>query len=311
MYYQQEMLQDEIAKKLNVSRTTVSRALTKAKKEGYVKIVIDFPTENFIELEKNLEKKYQLKEVIAVKVYDIEQRDAAVAKEAAYYISRVLKSNVTVGIAWGHMIKKIVDVFDEYKVGNQVRAKNIEVVPFLGTMLPETAHSNDLALSYASLLSSKLAEMVNGISYHFASPMYVKNIETKKMLLKEPQIKNVLQKAKDCDIGIFGIGALAENSSIAILDCEQRDMILNLSKQGGEGEIVGRVYDKYGNTLESEFNDRVIGVTLEEVKKVPTRVGIAFGEEKVKAIKVAVSTGIINVLITDSITAKAICCEEE
>ncbi len=32
MYYQQEMLQDEIAKKLNVSRTTVSRALTKAKK---------------------------------------------------------------------------------------------------------------------------------------------------------------------------------------------------------------------------------------------------------------------------------------
>ena len=58
MYYQQEMLQDEIAKKLNVSRTTVSRALTKAKKEGYIKIIMDFPSENVIELEKELEKKF-------------------------------------------------------------------------------------------------------------------------------------------------------------------------------------------------------------------------------------------------------------
>ncbi len=42
MYYQQEMLQDEIAKKLNVSRTTVSRALSKAKKEGYEQIAAIF-----------------------------------------------------------------------------------------------------------------------------------------------------------------------------------------------------------------------------------------------------------------------------
>ena len=54
MYYQQQMLQDEIAKKLNVSRTTISRALTRAKKEGYIKIIIDFPYENEVELEKEL-----------------------------------------------------------------------------------------------------------------------------------------------------------------------------------------------------------------------------------------------------------------
>ena len=291
MYYQQEMLQDEIAKKLNVSRTTVSRALSKAKKEGYIKIIIDFPAENMIELEKEMEKKFHLKEVIAVKVDDINNRDILVAREAAYYIARMIKNDMIIGIAWGYTMKKIIDAFDMYKVGSQIKAKNIEVVPLLGTITPETADNSDLRLSYASLLSSKLAEMVNGISYHFAAPMYVKDIDTKKMLLEEPQIKNVMQKAKNCHAGIFGIGALVQNSSIAILE---KDMILKLSKRNGVGEILGRVFDKYGNTVESEWNDRMIGLTLEQAKNIPIRVGVAFGEEKVKAIKTAISKNIIN-----------------
>ncbi len=286
---------------------SVSRALSKAKKEGYIKIIIDFPAENMIELEKEMEKKFHLKEVIAVKVDDINNRDILVAREAAYYIARMIKNDMTIGIAWGYTMKKIVDAFDMYKVGSQIKAKNIEVVPLLGTMTPETADNSDLRLSYASLLSSKLAEMVNGISYHFAAPMYVKDIDTKKMLLEEPQIKNVMQKAKNCHAGIFGIGALVQNSSIAILE---KDMILKLSERNGVGEILGRVFDEYGNTVESEWNDRMIGLTLEQAKNIPIRVGVAFGEEKVKAIKTAISTNIINVLITDSVTAECILYEK-
>ena len=306
MYYQQQMLQDELAKKLNVSRTTISRALTRAKKEGYIKIIIDFPYENEVELEKELEKKYALKEVIAVKADNINDRDILVAKQAAYYIARILKSDMTLGIAWGYTMKKIIDAFELYKIGNQITAKNVEVVPLLGTMIPQTAQNNDLRLSYASLLSSKLAEMINGISYHFAAPMYVKDIAVKNMLLEEPQIKAVLQKAKNCHIGIFGIGALVENSSIAVLDNDTKNMLLKLSEQNGRGEILGRVFDNYGNTVKSELNDRIIGLTLEQAIKIPIRVGVAFGEEKVKAIQTAISTGIINVLITDSITAEQI-----
>ena len=281
--------------------------MSKAKKEGYIKIIIDFPAENMIELEKEMEKKFHLKEVIAVKVDDINNRDILVAMEAAYYIARMIKNDMIIGIAWGYTMKKIIDAFDMYKVGSQIKAKNIEVVPLLGTITPETADNSDLRLSYASLLSSKLAEMVNGISYHFAAPMYVKDIDTKKMLLEEPQIKNVMQKAKNCHAGIFGIGALVQNSSIAILE---KDMILKLSKRNGVGEILGRVFDKYGNTVESEWNDRMIGLTLEQAKNIPIRVGVAFGEEKVKAIKTAISKNIINVLITDSVTAESILYEK-
>lgn len=304
MYYKEEMSQEKIAKKLDVSRTTISRALAKAKKEGIVKVIINFPVENSIEMEKKLEKKFNLKEVIAVKSGDEKASDYLVAMEAAQYLARVIKSNMTLGVTWGKTMKKIVDAFDSDQIGSQLKVKGVEVVPMIGTALPDTADKIELRLSYASLLSNKLAELTSGISYNMPAPMYVRNLETKNILLQEPQIAEVLQKARNCDIGIFGIGILSENSSLAGLDREKKDMVLNMAQKGGVGELVGRVFDKNGNAMTSEIDERLIGLTLDEIKKIPTRVGVAFGKAKIDAIHTAVSNGIINVLITDSLTGE-------
>lgn len=304
MYYKDEMSQEKIAKKLDVSRTTISRALSKAKKEGYVKIIIDFPAENSIELEKKLEEKYQLKEAVAVRSGNEEASDYLVAKEAALYLARVIKSNMLLGVTWGRTMKKIVDAFDSDQIGRQLKVKGVEVVPMLGTTVPETADREDLRLSYSSLLSNKLAEMAGGISYSLPAPMYVRNLETKNVLLKEPQIAEALKKARNCRIGIFGIGTMSEHSSLAALDKEKKDMILEMSEKGGAGELIGRVFDREGNAITSEIDERLIGLTLEEIRKIPTRVGVAFGREKTGAIHAAVNSGIINVLITDSLTAE-------
>ena len=304
MYYKEEMSQEKIAKKLDVSRTTVSRALAKAKKEGIVKVIINFPRENSIEMEKKLEQKYNLKEVIAVKSGNEKASDYLVAMEAAQYLARVIKSNMTLGVTWGKTMKKIVDAFDSDQIGSQLKVKGVEVVPMIGTALPDTADKIELRLSYASLLSNKLAELTSGISYNMPAPMYVRNLETKNILLQEPQIAEVLQKARNCDIGIFGIGILAENSSLAGLDMEKKDMVLDMSQKGGVGELIGRVFDKNGDAMVSEIDERLIGLTIDEIKKIPTRVGVAFGKEKINAIHTAVNSGIINVLITDSLTGE-------
>ena len=306
MYYKEEMPQEKIAKQLNVSRTTISRALTKAKKEGYVKIIIDFPAENSIDLEKKLEQKYGLKEVIAVNTKNKEEIDFLVAREASSYLARVIKSNTVLGITWGYTLKKMVDSFDSEHVGNQMKVNNVEVVPLLGTMMPDTAKQDELRFGYSSLLSSKLAEAMHGISYNLPAPMYVRNPEIKQMFLHEPQISQTLKRARQCDIGVFGIGTLSERSSIASLDYEKKDMIFRLAKQGGIGEVAGRIYKEDGQLLESDLNDRIIGIDLDEIKKIPTRIGIAYGEEKVKAIRTAIATGIINVLVTDCFTAEQI-----
>ena len=64
MHYKQGLSQQEIGKKLNVSRTTISRTLAQARREGYVQIKINYPEGSAINLEGMLEEKFQLKEVV-------------------------------------------------------------------------------------------------------------------------------------------------------------------------------------------------------------------------------------------------------
>lgn len=304
MYYRDELSQDLIASKLNISRTTVSRALTSAKRAGYIKIVFDFPTESSVEIEKQIEQKYNIKEAGVALVNNTSESNHEVSKTAARYLARVLKNDMIIGLTWGRTMKHLIDVFEQENLGKTLKIKGVQVVPFLGTNSPSSEDHDFLRLTYSSLLSSKLAELIRGINYSLPAPMYVENPELYKLLIKEPQIAITLKKAKECQVALIGIGELNEHSAIGCLDDGKAQMLRNLEKQGGVGEIMGRVFDKDGNTIDSEFNQRIIGLSLDDLKKIPTRVGIVHGIKKIEAIKVALKTGLVNVLITDSLTAE-------
>lgn len=53
-YYLLEMKQEDISKTENVSKSTVSRLISKAKELGYVRFVLDFPPVTVEHLEKQL-----------------------------------------------------------------------------------------------------------------------------------------------------------------------------------------------------------------------------------------------------------------
>ena len=70
LYYRDGLSQQEIAKKLHTSRTSISRALIQARNEGYVQIRIQYPEQSDLGLERELEEKYGLTEaLIAVPAY--------------------------------------------------------------------------------------------------------------------------------------------------------------------------------------------------------------------------------------------------
>lgn len=298
MYYRDELSQDLIAAKLNISRTTVSRALTSAKKAGYIKVVFDFPTESSVEIEKELEKKYRIKEAGVALTDENTDIIYEVSKTAARYLARVLKNNLIIGLTWGTTMKHWIDAFATEHLGKTIKAKGVQVVPFLGTNSPTSKANDYLRLTYSSLLSSNLSEQIRGINYSLPAPMYVNNPELKQLLLQEPEIAMTLQKAKSCHIAFFSIGDLSERSAIGCLAKEKAHMLKELKKAGGVGEIMGRVFDRNGNTIDSEFNERIIGISLKDLKKIPTRVAIIYDDYKTEATKVALETGLVNVLIT-------------
>jgi DNA-binding transcriptional regulator LsrR (DeoR family) len=56
--------------------------------------------------------------------------------------------------------------------------------------------------------------------------------------------------------------------------------------------------------VKTPLDDRVIGISLEELAKVDRVIGLAGGKSKTEAIAGALRTGVLSVLITDKFTAE-------
>jgi DNA-binding transcriptional regulator LsrR (DeoR family) len=67
-----------------------------------------------------------------------------------------------------------------------------------------------------------------------------------------------------------------------------------------------RYFDKNGQRIPSDLDDRVIGLNLEEIHAIQQVIGIAGGAAKVQAILGALRGNLINVLVTDHETARQI-----
>ena len=79
-----------------------------------------------------------------------------------------------------------------------------------------------------------------------------------------------------------------------------------LRECGAVGDVLVRFYDRHGQPVRTPLDDRVIGMSLDQLKQVKRSVGIAGGQLKHDAIRSALLGGLINVLITDRFTAQAL-----
>jgi DNA-binding transcriptional regulator LsrR (DeoR family) len=67
---------------------------------------------------------------------------------------------------------------------------------------------------------------------------------------------------------------------------------------------LGHYFDKNGEIVSTFLDDRIIGIGLDDLKKVPWSVLVAGGEEKEAVIGAAMKGKFFNVLITNAKTAK-------
>ena len=117
-------------------------------------------------------------------------------------------------------------------------------------------------------------------------------------------------KAKETDLAILGIGTVGKAGGLwraGFLD--ERDEI-RLKKAGAIGAICGRFYDVNGQVCSSALDDRIIGLTLEELRRIRHKIGVATGRDKLSAILGALRARLVDVLITDEKTAEELLLEK-
>ena len=295
LYYQDELGQKEICEVLGISRPTVSRMLTIGKERGIVRIEIQNPDNiAYGQMERALEKKYDLQEVIIVPSSPISDGQYPINSEIGSatlgYLSRVLMDGYLVGITMGLAIQNVVR--SDYFIRSPIKAT---FVPLVGGVAESRLdiHSNYLAQEFADRFA--------GDCVQFFAPAVFSQRTVLEGFLKEKTIRNVICLYSRLDLVLMGIGIPStEHSTILKTGYVDRAILEDFTERGAVGDIALRYFDENGDTAPfQDFNERVAGIPLETLKKIPRRVGVAGGRAKKDAVLGAIRGGFINVLITD------------
>lgn len=305
LYYEEGMSQAKIAKQMGLSSSNVSRLLAQAKEAGLVEVRLNFRDSVYAEIERALEEKFGLREAVVTPACEGEDYPDSMGVAAAFYLGRTLKPGMTLGMTWGRFMINTIRALEDSEIRRTMRIPDAAIVPLVGSV--RTEQSGDTTFAQPSILGSRLADVLNCTPYSFPAPMYVKNEQVREIFVEEPVIEEALSRAKNADAAIFGAGALRDESWIATVPDAQREELTALIEQRNPaGEIIGRLYDEDGQEIDCDYNRCIIGASLDDIKKIDTRILMAAGPEKVRSVHSALKGSLANVLITDLPTAQAI-----
>lgn len=297
MYFLEGKNQSQVAKKVGVTRSMVSRMLTDARRLGIVEIHICRPLQSERALELELVERFGLEGafVLAQLTRNDERLLQDLGTAGARMLAKVLAPNKVLGLAWGTAISATVDAV---QVQEPVPLKVVQLVGAVG------AHNKEFD---AHALVQRLAQKLGGEGYYLNAPFFVENPETARALLATSSLRETLTMAEKCDIALLGIGSTEPKySSFYKAGYVTRDVLNALRRAGAVGDVCGWNFDVRGDLLDVEFHRRIVTLGIKDLTDIPIRLGVAGGIGKVRPILGALRGKLINVLVTDSIAAKEV-----
>jgi DNA-binding transcriptional regulator LsrR (DeoR family) len=154
-------------------------------------------------------------------------------------------------------------------------------------------------------LTEQLASLLKAEPHFLSAPGVTASAEATAHYLAEPNVAETTAYFDRLTIALVGIGALYPSRLLGesgnVFSEPELDQ---LERLGAVGDICLRFFDAGGAAVASRFGDRVIALSLDQLRRVPRAVGVAGGAEKVNAIHGALEGRLINVLITDRFTAE-------
>jgi DNA-binding transcriptional regulator LsrR (DeoR family) len=299
MYHERGMRQPEIAERLRLSQPKVSRLLRQAIDIGIVRITVGVPAGAFVELEERLESRFGLQEAVVVDVDGDDEDEIlrGLGAAAAFYVETTIRAREVVGLSsWSATLLAMVDAMHPIST-----ARNARVVQILGGV------GSPAAEGHATHLTRRFAELVRGEAAFLPAPGVVGSADAKRVLLDDPFVEAAMGLFDEVTLALVGIGAVQPSGLLASSGnvFSERELS-SVREQGGVGDICLRFFDAAGKRLTTALDGRVIGMDLEQMKRMPRAVGVAGGRRKVPAIRGALEGRWINCLITDRFTAQAL-----
>jgi lsr operon transcriptional repressor len=294
-YYKDELTQDEIAKRLSVSRASVGRMLDRARRAGLVTISLNAEYLDAFELSAELRRVFRLSEALVVPDHDKEPADlhalnARIGLGGAQFIGTHLRPGATLGVGWGETVSRVIAATNFGSVG-PVHLVTLTggVDGYLQTILSSKGEPGaDTDLTTATVIPA---------------PNIASSPALAAALREEPTIQDVLKQACSADQAVVGVGTPTTDATIVQLGYLTAADVQGLREQGVVGDILGQFFDADGKVADVPIHDRRIAIDLSDLRYIPKVVGVARGLHKVQAILGALHGGFLDVLVTNELAA--------
>lgn len=293
MYFMESMTQQEIAEHLGISRIKVVRLIQEAREQGIVEIKVNSTITEYLKLESDLRELYNLTEVVVTsREEEGELPYTKLASTAARILEQRLRPGIKVGIGNGRTISHLPEGFAPSK---QVDCTFISLSGGL---------SSGETIDHSFETIFKLASMYGGNARYIYAPFLVSNSDIRDALVQDKAIVSAIEQAKNTDLAIFSVGIPDEFALLHQFNLITDEELTELRARGAVGDALGRFYDETGQEINTSYHERVIGLTIDELRTIPDRILVAGRSKKNKAIKAALIGKLANILVTDADTAQ-------
>ncbi len=296
LHFVEGQKQAEIAERLNLSTSKVSRLITQGRKLGMVKISVESPFQRLMSLEEELTKSGALKTSIVTPTYpgnpDTTLKQVGIV--AGIHLLEGLRDGDIIAITGGRAVSAVVDnIKPERKI-------NVTVVPLTGGVQGKF-------FTDVNSLATRLADTLGGHAMVAHAPLFAESREQRDMLMQMGPIRDVFDVSRRATVALVGIGSILSPGSsyydLHPLASKDRE---NLVKKGVVGEFMAQLIHQDGTRADYALNDRIVAVEPHEIAHCKRIIGVAAGEFKVCPIHAVMSGHYVTALVTDEETTKAV-----
>lgn len=292
LYYVGRLNQNQIAKKVGLSKMRVHRLIAFAEKNGFVKTFVEGGFDETSKYENILKEKYHLKisEVIPIENLNNDPSEMIAAAGARFIMNQINENNVNeFGIGTGNTLNNIAKWLPKID-------KEIDFITVNGSLTSHNSIQTETGIN-------QIAHKTNGECYNVGIPLMVESVEQKKILEKIKFIKEIMNRANNTKVKILGVGGLFETSQIVRSKIFSKESIEKIKQAGAVGEVAGNFFDKNGKFISIKETQKITSADIDSFKK-STTVLVAGGRYKISQIKSVLKSGLFTGLITDEETAK-------
>jgi lsr operon transcriptional repressor len=295
-YYVEGLTQEKVAEKLSATRLRVNKSLSEARRRGLVRITFNTAFAACVELEEALRERFGLQQAyVAPGPSDPGDVQMLVGAALGNVLSEVLADPrvKSFGMSWGGTL----NIATQFVMA--LKRPDLEVISVMGGL----TRGSDLN---SFEITTRLAKIVGARHSYFTAPLYAGSVASRDTIMQLDVFREIVEKIRAVDAMAMAAGDLSVRSLLARDGLPSDTTIEQLIEAGGVGDVLGTVIDAGGRPVDHPINERVIGIGLGDLARIPNVILAAGGDHKVPVLRAVLSLGLINTLVTDETTAAAL-----